>query len=288
MGDTTVAYRKIDDIVKQMDQRLKELAEAGDRRQIFLTVYRAMTQQMRAALPAGRFLDPEWTLSLTVRFAGMYFEADEAYCSDDASECPAPWERAFAMSSSSWLLVIEHALLGINAHITYDLPRAVAATMREFGDTATWPDGAPNAAVLARRRYDYEVVNEILAQTTDGVQDVLGRRFSPFMRVIDAMALRIDEAIAEALLRYTRTQGWNHAVALAFARTPQEEALIKEHLAAVAIGVVRRIDLLNHLPGPLRRGMGRLRQPIVPAVGRISAPLTRPVTAARRRRARSR
>lgn len=136
--------------------------------------------------------------------------------------------------------------------------------MREFGDVG--PDGTPLTGVVARWRFDYEVVNEILAATIDSVQDVLARRTFFLLWVVDEAALRLDEYFAEMVLRFARFQGWNSAVALAVARNPREQQLIRQHLGQVALKLARRIDLLAHLPDlPLMRRFTRLvRRPFVP------------------------
>ncbi len=257
---TALDLAPLEAVTDRMDRRLVQLRARDDRRAIFLTVYRAMTGQMHRLIPSGDFLDPQWTLALTVRFASMYFEADDAYCADPTT-CPAPWERAFAVAGWGRAAVLEHALLGINAHITYDLPRAVALTMRAFGDTAPDPP-LPAEAIVARRRYDYEAVNEVLAATTDVVQDMLAEQFSPALRLLDAMALRFDEMLTGLMLEHVRSAGWNHAMALAYAQTPEEFETVRRHLIDLSLTTVGMVDLANQLPfAALRRAAHRLRPP---------------------------
>ncbi len=249
----------IDKLLQRMDERLAQLNAAGDRRRIFLTVYRTMTATMDRNVPDGLFLDPEWSAALTLRFAEMYFEADDAF--EHGGCCPEPWAASFRAAGQDHVLVLEHALLGINAHIMYDLPRAVAETMVAFGDTA------PNAhhdALLSRRRFDFEVVNHLLAVTTDQVQDLIGQNFSRSVKVIDALASRVDEYVAEAFLRYARTQGWHSAVAMAFARDDREREIVRAQLERVAVDYASRIDLASLMPTRVgKRVMRRFRQPIV-------------------------
>ncbi len=239
MADTTT---RLDDLVTRMDDRLHEHDAADDLRRIFLTVYRSMTESMQASLDEDLFLDPAWTRDLTLRFAETYFEADEAWCRDGT--CATPWEVAFRTATSTRHLVVEHALLGINAHIVYDLPRAVADTMVAHGDLG----GGDTAVVLARRRFDYDAVNHVLARTVDRVQDLLATRFSPTVRLLDALAFRLDEYAAEALLRYARTQGWHAAVALASCTDADEREVARSHLERLAADYAARIDVEQFVP----------------------------------------
>lgn len=238
----------LDELLARMDARLEDLRRDDDPREIFLTVYREMTGTMRTSLPEDLFIDPEWSHALTLRFARMYFDADEAFCG--GSPCPGPWDVAFRTAAGRHVLVLEHALLGINAHIVYDLPRAVAETMVAFGDTTSEDD---RTALLARRRFDFEVVNHLLAETTDRVQLLLAHRYSPMIRVLDRLTFKLDEYVAEALLRYARTQGWETAVTLAFATNAREAEVVRAHLERVATDYARRVDVTQFVPTRIGR-----------------------------------
>lgn len=256
---STSSSVRIDDVLARMDARLAELHAAGDARRVFLAVYRTMSGSMRQAIAEGRFVDPAWTERLTVAFAQLYFDADRAWC--DGRSCASPWAAAFVASERPRVTTIEHALLGINAHIVYDLPRAVAATMAASGDVH---DGQVTEAVVARRRFDYEVVNQVLAETVDRAQEVLAG-YVPRLRVVDTVAARLDEYAAEALLRVSRTQGWHAALALAVATTSEERTAIEGHLERLACSYVDRIDLLAMVPTATgRRLVGLVRPALSP------------------------
>lgn len=252
---STSSSAEVADVLARMDDRLAELHAAGDARRVFLAVYRTMSGSMGEAIADGRFVDPVWTERLTVAFAGLYFEADEAWC-DDRS-CASPWAAAFVAAERPRVTTVEHALLGINAHIVYDLPRAVATTMVASGDV---DDGQVTEATVARRRFDYEVVNQVLAETVDRAQDVLAA-YVPRLRVVDALASRLDEYAAEALLRASRTQGWHAAMALAVAVTDEERAAVEGHLERLACAYVERIDLLALVPTTAGRRLAALVRP---------------------------
>jgi len=256
-------------ILTRMQQRIDEYQAGADDRRTFLAVYATMTRAIHDGILGGRFMDPAWTAALTVRFAGLYFEAAGAWESGNAA-CPRPWCAAFAAAGQPHISAVEHALLGINAHIVYDLPFAVAATMREAGDVV---DGRLRGDTLVRRRHDYEVVNHILAETITSAQVVLSHE-SRLSALLDAIALRLDEYAAEALLRASRTQGWHNALAIAVARDDAEREAVRQHLDRVACGYVQRIDVTQYVPGArVRRALARVRPPfsavIEPGVGTV-------------------
>jgi hypothetical protein len=248
---------QLEAILARMERRIDEYRARDDDGRIFLTVYATMTRAIHDGILTGRFIDPAWTGDLTARFASLYFEAAGAWESG-ATACPRPWCAAFAAGGQPRISAVEHALLGINAHIVYDLPFAVAATMHEAGDVV---DGRLRADTLVRRRHDYEVVNHILSETIAAAQGVLSNE-SRCIALVDTLALRLDEYAAEALLRASRTQGWHTALALAVARDDAEREAVRQHLDRVACGYVQRIDVTQFVPGArLRRALARVRPP---------------------------
>lgn len=257
-----MALEELDAVMERMEARIVELRAADDDRRIFLAVYATMTGAIHRGVHEGRFMDPPWTAELTTRFARLYFDAEDAWQHERAA-CPNAWRAAFAAAGRPRISVIEHALLGINAHIVYDLPFAVSGTMRASGDVV---DGRLRGDTLVRRRHDYEVVNHILAETILDAQAVLAEE-SRVSRVLDRIALRFDGYAAEALLRASRTQGWHNALALAVARDEQEHEAVRQHLDRVACGYVQRLDVTQFVPGArVRRAVARLRPPFAAAL----------------------
>jgi hypothetical protein len=255
------------------------MRRSADDRRIFLAVYATMTGAIHAGVTGGQFMDPGWTAELTRRFAVLYFDAEEAWESGGHA-CPRAWRAAFAASGGRRVSAIEHALLGINAHIVYDLQFAVAGTMRAAGDVV---EGRLQGDTLVRRRHDYEVVNHILAETVVDAQAVLAEE-SRLSAWLDTLALRLDEYAAELLLRASRTQGWHNALALAVARDPAAHEAVRQHLDRVAVSYVERIDLAQLVPSArARRLLARVRPPFAAACVSVEQPLDGSGRRARRR-----
>lgn len=240
-----------------LTQRLQDFEARRDDRRIFLSVYATMTGSIDRAIDEGRFVDPAWTAELTDRFIVLYLDAEEAWRRGGVG-CPTPWCAAFHATGQRGVSAIEHALLGINAHIVHDLPLAVAGTLRSRGDAT---EGRLQGDTLARRRHDYEVVNHVIADTVDDAQRILGSE-SRTAAWLDRAALRFDSYVAEAMLRAARTQGWHAAVALAVARTDAERHAVRTHLERVACGYVERLDLTQLAPPRLRTALARWRPPL--------------------------
>ena len=177
--------------------------EVGDGRAIFLDCYRRMTDAVVDNVGRGRFDDGVWVETLLDRFAGYYFSTIDDETHD--VYVPEPWLLAHGAAMSGDGQPIQLLLAGVNAHINYDLVRTLVDVLDD-----EWP--ANDEAGRARRRSDYDLINQIIAETADVVQDEVVERRSPWLDLFDRGLGRLDEHLAVRLLGRWRTQVWRHAV----------------------------------------------------------------------------
>lgn len=116
-----------------MDDRLRVFARSQDQREQFLLMYRTFKHELRKNIQDGRFLDAAWTEAICCRMGEMYLEADEAYC-HDREACPEPWVHCFDDAIAGRTNLLQNMLLGMNAHINYDLPLCTYDTLMKFRD----------------------------------------------------------------------------------------------------------------------------------------------------------
>ena len=102
----------------------------------------------------------------------------------------------FEAESRCSRLVLQHLLVGMNAHIDLDLGIAAAETV---GDDDLQP-----------LETDFKKINEILASLVNVVQDELGA-VSPFFKFIDKRVGKIDEKFAELGMKFARDHAWEVA-----------------------------------------------------------------------------
>ncbi|MFW5917995.1 MAG: DUF5995 family protein, partial [Haloferacaceae archaeon] len=112
-----------------------------------------------------------------------------------------PWQIGFASSLRGETLVAQDALLGINAHINYDLTYALR-------EVSIDPD-------RDAKRADHDRINEVLEQLTDVVQTVLVSVYAAAgVAEADAALGRLDERLTLVGLERSRTFAWRNAVLL--------------------------------------------------------------------------
>lgn len=192
----------IDDVLGTMDRIIDRSAHTGDARGWFAVVYRAVTARVRDGIAAGEYDDPERMARFDVRFARAWLDAHDAW--DRRAPVSASWACAFDAAKRPGV-ILQHVLLGMNAHINLDLGVAAAAT-------------CPGDEIDALRD-DFERINGVLAELVDQMQAAIAD-VSPVTRTLDVLALRVDEALVERGLAHARGRSWAFARELAAAGAP--------------------------------------------------------------------
>ncbi len=112
-------------VIDRMQERIDRWERSNDQRSVFLRCYALMTRNMLDALHTDEFSDPAWVSRLLEHFASYYFDALDAY-EAGAEHIPEVWRSAHDAAHRSNTPAISLLLLGVNAHINYDLVLAVA------------------------------------------------------------------------------------------------------------------------------------------------------------------
>jgi hypothetical protein len=201
----------IEELIVRMAALLEPLEAAGDKRRYFHATYQRTTIAVAEELKRGGFADPGWVERWDVAFAGLYLDALEA---DVAGRRPSrPWVIAFGAPDG--LPPLRHVLLGMNAHINYDLPQALVAVIsdEQFDD----------AALLARREADHRAIDDVLASRVAAEDDELTRLSGPPSR-LDWLLRPFNRLGTQRFLREARQKVWANAAALSRARRQGPDA----------------------------------------------------------------
>ncbi len=225
-----------DPVLNQMQNRMDQWEQTGDNRRVFLTCYSMMTANMLTAIEDGEFHDPAWVNRLLHHFADYYFQALEAY-DQDPNSAPKVWQIAFDTAQNPHLQALQYLLLGVNAHINYDLVLALSDVLEP-----EWENLSPEQRDL--RHADHAQVNAIIGRTIDSVQDRVIERFNPAMAWVDRLMGHMDEWLISRLIAQWREQVWQHARDRLDATPSERETLLQ----TVEAGCLRTADLVLMSP----------------------------------------
>ncbi len=210
-----------------MDEIIEWSTARQSRLGYFPALYRKVTLQVQKGILEGVFDDGDRMERLDVIFANRYLEAFDQYLGR-ASPTGA-WDFAFRVSSQWWPIVLQHLLLGMNAHINLDLGIAAARTVE--------------ADSLPRLQGDFNKINQVLASLVGGVQKELEEIWTPY-RVLDRALGRVDSAIINFSMEKARDQAW--FVALQLGPLNREDQ--KREIERLDAKVVHLARLVRH-PG---------------------------------------
>jgi Family of unknown function (DUF5995) len=219
------------ELIARMTVMLEPLQARGDQRQFFHATYLRTTIAVASEVERGGFVDADWVQRWDIAFAGFYLDALETSL---AGQPPSrPWESAFGAAAG--LPALRHVLLGMNAHINYDLPQALLAVISdgEFAD----------AALIARRETDHRAIDRALASRVGAEADELARISGPVPR-LDRLLRPLSQFGTERFLREARDKVWANAIALSHARRRGPDAYFRllaqlEELSAAKVAVLQ-------------------------------------------------
>ncbi|MDP9342012.1 MAG: DUF5995 family protein [Actinomycetota bacterium] len=208
--------QSIDELIARMEEMLVPLERADDERQHFHATYMRTSMAFRAEIERSGFLDNEWVERWDLAFAQLYLDALDL---DNRGEpTPGPWRIAFDACRQRSLPHLRYVLLGINAHVNYDLPQALLAviTDEEFDDPA----------LTAKRASDHEHGDNILASRVPEEDRELAKVEGPGERTLLDRALQpFNRAGTKRFLKEARRKVWANARLLSRARRQGPDAL---------------------------------------------------------------
>jgi hypothetical protein len=229
-------YRSPDEVVRALEGLERHFHARRDRRGVFATGYLEITRAILRHQRAGGFVDPAWSERYLVCFANLYRVALLRYQEGDTAAVPKAWRIAFDAARTGTGLVIQHLVLGINAHINHDLPLALL----EIGIDPDRP----------ARRQDHVTVNQVLEGATPTMKARVAEMYAPVLHRLDRMVGGLDEEATNFSIPRAREHAWTMAVALTAARNEHERSLLRQALDEQA-AVIARLVLASPTRHPL-------------------------------------
>jgi len=218
----------VPEVIAGMQARLDALPAALAKRRVFLATYQRTTAAVGEAIETGLFEDPAWVSRWDVVFAELYLKAHDADLA--GGRVPRPWRLAFDAPDD--LPPLRHVLLGINAHINFDLPQALLGVIGV--------DDSDDPAVLERRARDHERIDVVLSARVSAEDD----RLQPGS-LLDRLLRPLNRQGTRRFLAEARRKVWLNTAALHAARVEGEEVYRTRLAELEVLSAAKIADLLS-------------------------------------------
>ena len=217
----------IDQVIDQLADIIDWSRKTKSRLGYFAALYRKVTIKVKKGIAENFFDDGERMERLDIIFANRYLAAIEAYRNNtQPTNC---WSYSFQVAKQRWPIVLQHLLLGMNAHINLDLGIAAARTV---------PSNE-----LPGLQEDFNRINEILAGLVGDVQNDLAQIW-PILKFMNRYLGNTQTAIINFSMEKARDNAWSVAERLA----PLAESAQKVEIAKIDAEVAAFASVIRH-PG---------------------------------------
>lgn len=202
--------RTIDEVIDHLDIIIESSLQNASALGFFASLYQKVTIKVREGIANGRFEDGPRMEILDVIFANRYLQAYHDYKA--SRPVTRSWKLAFDAARSSDKIILQHLMLGMNAHINLDLGIAAAET-------------SPGDQIQSLKN-DFKEINNLLFELIDEVQDNLSG-VSPLLGNLDFLIKDRDEQFARFSMKAARQHAWVVAQRMAFADEAQRVKAIR-------------------------------------------------------------
>jgi hypothetical protein len=226
---TTFSGPTIDAVLARMQQRIDDLPTDLAHRRIFASTYLRTTEAVGAAIDDARFEDPAWVENWDVVFANLFLDAHDADRDGRTNDVPRPWRLAFDAPAD--LPPLRHVLLGINAHVNYDLPQALLAVISDEDFT--------DPVLMGRRKRDHVRIDAVLASRVAAENGMLGP-----LSVLDRLLRPLNQRSSKRFLREARDKVWVNVEQLQAARLTGVDAYRHRLAELEVLSAAKIADLL--------------------------------------------
>lgn len=188
----------IDDVVSAMDAIIQRAWDEQDRAGYFAALYRRVTRAVREGVNNGSFQNGPLMEQLDVVFASRYLDALAAYRA--GTKLSRSWKVAFDACRDKNVLILQHLLAGMNAHINLDL--GIASAQVSPGDQ------------LPQLKTDFDQINDVLAAQVSAVEAEMSA-LSPLVKDVSSIDLSSETTVINFNIGLARDTAWFTAQRLA-------------------------------------------------------------------------
>jgi len=206
----------INQVIQDLEDIIQHCEKTHSPLGYFAALYQGVTKKVKEEIANNFFENGARMEELDVVFAKRYIDAFYAYQNNEP--VTQSWQIAFDLSKNYWPIVLQHLLIGMNAHINLDLGIAAAEISKgkSIDDLET----------------DFYKINEILSSLVNEVQEELSNIWPTLKRILQHTR-KIDDFLVDFSMELARDGAWRFACTLAESGEEEWDALIDSRDAKV-------------------------------------------------------
>jgi hypothetical protein len=226
-------FRSVEEAISGLERIRDSFIARHDRRGVFAATYVESTRAFHDSLRQRRYESNKKMARFVVAFANAYRQALADY--ERGAPTPEAWRTSFDISRSGTSTVSEDLLLGINAHVNYDIAFAILHA------------GIDVRSEMSHR--DHLRANQVLREATPRVRRKIVQVYRPPGAWVSWLfARRIDEATAASFI-HARNNAWAAATAIATTRSVERRRLFRRAVERCSARAALGIHANKNSPG---------------------------------------
>lgn len=225
----------IDEVLSALDKIIADASASNDRVGYFASLYFKVTAAVKTGIANGDFQDGPRMARLDVLFANRFLTALDQW--RNRRPPTRSWQIAFDATKERSPLILQHLLLGINAHINLDLGIAAVETIRDQQIQAI--------------HQDFDRINSIIGSLTSQVITEIDQ-MSPLLSLLGLHANNTDSFLIQFSIDNARDGAWCFAEQLSQTSGDASEKCIRERdddVATLAATLAKSSGLLKFTLG---------------------------------------
>jgi hypothetical protein len=209
--------KNIDEVIATLESIIQQSQKDQSPHGYFAALYQKVTIKVKEGINNGFFENGPRMEALDVIFANRYLAAYMEYQSKQPPTLS--WQKALKLADRYWPIVLQHLLIGMNAHISLDLGIAAAEISKgkDINDLEA----------------DFKKINEVLSSLVNEVQNELAEIW-PTLHAILRRTKKVDDFLVDFSMEIARDGAWRFAKHLAASPVDQWDAIIEERDAEIA------------------------------------------------------
>lgn len=185
----------MDEVTERLSAVIDVCRARQSRLGYFAALYRQAIEAVACDLEAGLFDDGDRMHRFAGLLARRYLDALTAFEHDN--EVTRSWSLTFATAARDDAVILQHVLVGANAHLNLDLALAAAQVSR--------------SAPIVDLEADFRRVVDTIVAVVGRAQAAIGA-FSPVLSILGRLADRPDDEILRFSFRVAGDEAWRRAL----------------------------------------------------------------------------